>query len=394
MLRDIHVAFLGPFDVGALGPYIDSLTEADVQRTPGMGGHGLVPLVVGNILAGRQTTVITLDPHLVEDEIVERVCGKSRLMILPRRRSGTRRDFYRTERALIREAIRSINPDVVHAHWTYEYALGALDVTPSRPTLITIRDHAFDILRYLAFNYWLEFFAAMAVYRRGAAFTTVSPNVYGLAAKLTGAPVWMVPNPAPDGLFEVPLRPLSQTVNILSTTQWTRVKNPHSAIRAFAILRRDIPDSTLHLCGSGMEEGGVANAWALELGVTEGIHYHGSLRHVDLMGLMRSADVYLHTARTEACNTAVVEAMALGKPVVGGRRSGGIPWQLDYGNAGLLVDIEDPAKIALAIKQIVQKTDLRETMAKNARAYARKMNGTSIVLDKYDQIYRRIMNSA
>ena len=47
----------------------------------------------------------------------------------------------------------------------------------------------------------------------------------------------------------------------------------------------------------------------------------------------------------EGLPRAMIEAMSFGLPVIGGEQSGGVPWVLDYGNAGLLADISSPTNM-------------------------------------------------
>jgi len=56
---------------------------------------------------------------------------------------------------------------------------------------------------------------------------------------------------------------------------------------------------------------------------------HGDL----LIKLAENIDVLVHPSLEEAHCMAVIEAMAMGMPVIGGRSSGGIPWTLAEGEA-------------------------------------------------------------
>jgi hypothetical protein len=53
-------------------------------------------------------------------------------------------DLFAQERAGLERAMREDPCDVVHAHWTYEFALAAL--ASGQPTLVTARDWAPTIL--------------------------------------------------------------------------------------------------------------------------------------------------------------------------------------------------------------------------------------------------------
>jgi len=48
----------------------------------------------------------------------------------------------------------------------------------------------------------------------------------------------------------------------------------------------------------------------------------------------------------------LLEAMHAGVPIVGGMHSGGVPWVLANGDAGILVDIRKPPEIARGISRL------------------------------------------
>lgn len=72
---------------------------------------------------------------------------------------------------------------------------------------------------------------------------------------------------------------------------------------------------TLDVLGRGPEEG----AWraeAVALGITEIVCFHGFLPYADALALMREADVLVHTSVKEGTPHVVLEALAMGLPVI------------------------------------------------------------------------------
>ena len=56
-----------------------------------------------------------------------------------------------------------------------------------------------------------------------------------------------------------------------------------------------------------------------------------------------------------------------GSPSVGGRHSGGVPWTLDEGRCGLLVDVRDPGAIAEGILRLFANPGLATELGQAAR---------------------------
>ena len=72
-----------------------------------------------------------------------------------------------------------------------------------------------------------------------------------------------------------------------------------------------------------------------------------------------------------------------GLPIVGGRRSGGVPWTLDEGRCGLLVDVRDPGAIAEGILRLFADPGLATQLGQAARSRAVTTFGADAVVRGY-----------
>jgi glycosyltransferase involved in cell wall biosynthesis len=79
-------------------------------------------------------------------------------------------------------------------------------------------------------------------------------------------------------------------------------------------------------------------------------------------------DVLVHPSETENCPRAVLEAQAVGLPVVG-FRVGGMPEVVEDGRSGILTPPFETKKMAEAIVSLLKDTDRREAMARAARRH-------------------------
>ena len=134
-------------------------------------------------------------------------------------------------------------------------------------------------------------------------------------------------------------------------------------VEAAAGLRGALPPSEFRLAGELAP--GPDEPWArrtVERAERSGVHYAG---HVDMATELSKLDVFVLPSRQDPFPLTVLEAMAAGVPVVG-TRVDGIAEQL-AGNAGLLVDPEDPAGLASAIERLVRDADLRAELGAAGR---------------------------
>ncbi len=96
----------------------------------------------------------------------------------------------------------------------------------------------------------------------------------------------------------------------------------------------------------------------------------------DVMELLDASDILLHSSRTEAFPTALVEAMAASVPVVG-VAVGGIPEIVRDGETGLLVEPPPRAEpIADALATLLDDPALRARLSAAGRErYERELTG-------------------
>lgn len=87
---------------------------------------------------------------------------------------------------------------------------------------------------------------------------------------------------------------------------------------------------------------------------------------------------------------ALIEAMARGIPVIGGQSSGGVPWTLDHGRAGRLVDVRSPDAVAQAMLEFAADPGLRQGYAERGLALARERFHISPVTDAWQAVYNQL----
>ena len=137
-------------------------------------------------------------------------------------------------------------------------------------------------------------------------------------------------------------------------------------VAALGDLVAQVPNAHVVLIGDGVERGAL-EAQAAALGVTARLHISGAV--TDVVGLLPAADVLAAPSRNEGMGRVLVEAMALGLPVVG-TRVGGIGDVILDGECGLLVPPEDPAALAAALIDLGQDLGRRAKLGEGARPRA------------------------
>jgi len=175
---------------------------------------------------------------------------------------------------------------------------------------------------------------------------------------------------------------------------WNDLKNGAIALRAFARARSIDPALKLVCFGAGYEPRGNAQRWAQRRGFADGVEFRGPVPHDTVLRQMRESAALVHPSRWEACCMSIAEAMSVGLPVIAGRHTDGVSWQLDDGRAGVLADVTKVDDISRAM--ITQTRDERawREMSTTARARARQLFNVDQVVGQYVALYHAALDSA
>jgi glycosyltransferase involved in cell wall biosynthesis len=103
-------------------------------------------------------------------------------------------------------------------------------------------------------------------------------------------------------------------------------------------------------------------------------------------------DIFVLPSRMDPCPLAVLEAMAMGLPVIG-TRVGGIPEQLGS-DAGVLVEPEDVDGLVDAVLSLAASEQLRSSLGAAARRRAGELFSVERQASSLDRVYRRALDGA
>lgn len=149
-------------------------------------------------------------------------------------------------------------------------------------------------------------------------------------------------------------------------------KNHAMLIHAFAKIAGEYPTTNLVIYGEG-ESREKLEALIAEKGLTERISMPGSV--TDIADRICSARIFTLTSNTEGMPNSIMEAMALGIPVVSTDcPCGGPATLIEDGVNGLLVPVGDAFALSDAFRKILSDTELAEKLGENAHNVAQDLN--------------------
>ena len=167
-------------------------------------------------------------------------------------------------------------------------------------------------------------------------------------------------------------------------------KNIDFLLRATALARRSVPDLLLVVTGEGPALKSLKRL-ARRLRIEDNVLFVGYLdRRSGLVDGYCAADAFVFASRTETQGLVLLEAMALGVPVVSTAVMGTCDI-LDAGR-GALVSPDNEEDFASQMVRLLQNGELRARLALEARDYAQEWNATTMARRLAD-FYRTLLPS-
>lgn len=170
--------------------------------------------------------------------------------------------------------------------------------------------------------------------------------------------------PKPSYLLQryglTPEQPVILTVTRLGRS--ARYKGYDRLLQALVKIRHSIPEVRYILAGKGDDLPRIQDLVA-KLGLQECVTLAGFIPDEELCAHYNLCDVFALPSTGEGFGIVYLEALACGKPVLGGDRDGTLE-PLDYGKFGCVVDPEDTEAIADNLMAILQGTHPNRTLFK------------------------------
>ncbi len=178
--------------------------------------------------------------------------------------------------------------------------------------------------------------------------------------------------------------PTDKTI-VISTGRLEYVKGFVFAFLGIQQLVKEGIDVEYRIVGGGKEEE-YLRFLIQRLGLKNHVQLLGPL-NPDKVGLeLAAADIYLSSSLSEGISNAVLEAMAIGLPVVS-TNVGGMPEVIENGITGLLVEPYESDQIADAIKRFMDHPILKDKCIRKARERIETEYGFERLIQVFDESY-------
>lgn len=253
------------------------------------------------------------------------------------------------------------NLDVLHAEWTYEYAMAARCFAKQIPTFCSVRDWCPYLLSaakgWKDKYYWLMSYYMFCKVMECRDMRFIANSEYTKNQINNAYPeheVKTIPNPIESKyiLKDTKVYPDEKKFVSISYALHEPRKNIRKLLQAFQLyLNKKEMGRGAELLLIGKYDAD----WKNELesvGLLNGVRLLGAMSHKDIFGVLDGCSCLVHPSLEETFGNILLEAMCRRVPCIGGDKSGAVPQVLGYGACGILCDVEKPESIADAMIKI------------------------------------------
>jgi len=158
----------------------------------------------------------------------------------------------------------------------------------------------------------------------------------------------------------------------------SKVYNPSLALDVIEQLHKFYPEA--ELCMVGPDRDGTLfelKERVKTLGLEKHVKFSGKLEKKEWLDLSKDYDIFINTTNVDNTPVSIIEAMALGLPIVS-TNVGGIPFLIEDTKDGLLVDPNNCTQMVEKIQYIFENPDIAQNLSLNGREKAESFDWKKI----------------
>jgi glycosyltransferase involved in cell wall biosynthesis len=190
----------------------------------------------------------------------------------------------------------------------------------------------------------------------------------------------------PEGLNVTPISHIEQKASnptVVFIGRLKRHKLPDHAIRAFSIIKKELPDAKMWVIGDGYMRK------ELEKSTLTGVTFYGHVKNALKYELLREAHLLLVPAVREGWGLVVTEANAMGTPAVA-YDVPGLSDSVRDGETGILVKENRPSSLAKSAISLLTDQDALSKFSSNALAFSMQFNWDN-TSNEFDRIIKNMV---
>ena len=292
----------------------------------------------------------------------------------------------------IRKLIHKFNYNILHSHTSHAHSLAFLASIGSGVTRLVTRRVDFSIFRHsflklsgIKYRFMADYYIAIShkikevLVRDGipdkrifVVYSGIDPHRFRQA---TGDHL----------LSEFDIKANQKVV--INVAHLAGHKGQIYLVRAIPHVLAKLPGTRFFIVGEG-ELMDALEKTASELGLKKELIFTGFRE--DVADFYKIADLFVMSSVQEGLGTAVLDALALAKPVVA-TDTGGLSEIIHDGKTGRLVAPADPEALADGIVDMLTRVDAAKAMANEGRAMVQNCFSIEAMVDHNIEVYKKVL---
>src|SRR3989344_9498339 len=294
--------------------------------------------------------------------------------------------------AALLKIIRNENINIVCTHSGKDSMLGAIAgrLSNMKPVIVRTRHLALPITSKITYSLLPHKVVTVSEYVRRYLVEEKGIPAHKVVSIPTGIDIDRF---NPDVVKAVPREELgiAADARIVGTVAiLRRKKGHHILLDAIPIVLREFPETVFLFAGDGPQRKNIEERIS-ELGIGNNVKLLG-LRN-DIPEILKTIDLFVLPTLQEALGTSFIEAMAMGKPVVG-TKAGGVPEVVKDGISGILVEPENPAALAGAIISLLRNRERMRQMGDAGRKIVEENYSIDVMVKRLYDFYNFLVAGA
>jgi glycosyltransferase involved in cell wall biosynthesis len=273
----------------------------------------------------------------------------------------------------IRKTIKKINPSLILGMMSYSGSLTAFACAGLKiPVLLSERNDPNTTQSFSQFEKKVIKFAYRKFAYR-AVFQTESAKTYYYQGHSSRGVV--IPNPLYLEDLPSPNKAINDTMEIMSAGRLSKQKNQQLLIKAFALVHEKYPKCTLTIYGEGDQRVQLEQLIAT-LHLEDSVALPGI--ESSIFTKLQKALMFVMSSNFEGMPNALIEAMAMGLPVVTTDYSEGRGTLVTSSKNGLVVPRFNEKALAEAMLFVIENPNIAHQMGREALAIREDLDSTRI----------------
>ena len=163
-----------------------------------------------------------------------------------------------------------------------------------------------------------------------------------------------------------------ETIRLLWVRSFSTIYNPQLAVKVLKALKDFGLEASLCMVGPD-SDGTLKTLKQLAKDLNVSVRFTGKLPKKEWLILAKEYNLFINTTNFDNMPVSVIEAMALGLPVVS-TNVGGLPYLIEHETDGLLVPPDNTEAFVEAIKHLINHPEVAKVLAVNARQKIKKFD--------------------